>query len=215
MKGYKAYEKGLVCRGKQYAENTVFEEDSAEICKKGMHFCQNPLDCLDYYDLIDGNGNMTEFTNVEALDEAKTDDNKKFVTKKLKVGVKLSLEGFISAALRVTSETIRKEAENSRSKNKEALVKAGGSYSKLAGGYNSKLAGGDNSKLAGGKHSILVGDDGSKAKGKIGTLLVLVEREWKNDEYIIKNYGVALVDGERIREDTFYKLKNGEFVEVK
>jgi hypothetical protein len=26
MKGYKGFEKGLVCRGKQYAENTVFEE---------------------------------------------------------------------------------------------------------------------------------------------------------------------------------------------
>lgn len=25
MKGYKAFEKGLVCRGKQYSENTVFE----------------------------------------------------------------------------------------------------------------------------------------------------------------------------------------------
>lgn len=31
MKGYKGFEKGMICRGKQYAENTVFEEDSAEI----------------------------------------------------------------------------------------------------------------------------------------------------------------------------------------
>ena len=44
MKGYKAFDKGLICRGKQYAENTVFEEDKAEICKSGMHFCKNPLD---------------------------------------------------------------------------------------------------------------------------------------------------------------------------
>lgn len=26
MKGYKAFDKGLVCRGKQYTKNTVFEE---------------------------------------------------------------------------------------------------------------------------------------------------------------------------------------------
>ena len=26
MKGYKAFDKGLVCKGKQYAENTEFEE---------------------------------------------------------------------------------------------------------------------------------------------------------------------------------------------
>ena len=49
MKGYKGYEKGLVCRGKQYAVGEVFEEDNAEICKSGMHFCENPLDILDYY----------------------------------------------------------------------------------------------------------------------------------------------------------------------
>ena len=31
MKGYKAFEKGMICRGKEYRENTVFEEDVAEI----------------------------------------------------------------------------------------------------------------------------------------------------------------------------------------
>ena len=44
MKGYKAFKKGLVCRGKRYAEYTVFEEEDAEICRSGMHFCKNPLD---------------------------------------------------------------------------------------------------------------------------------------------------------------------------
>ena len=33
MKGYKGFAPGLVCRGKQYAENTVFEEPKAVICK--------------------------------------------------------------------------------------------------------------------------------------------------------------------------------------
>lgn len=65
MKGYKAFEKGMVCKGKQYAENTVFEEETAEICKSGMHFCKNPLDVLNYYPLVDENGNMSEFAEVE------------------------------------------------------------------------------------------------------------------------------------------------------
>ena len=49
MKGYKAFGKGMVCRGKQYAENTVYEEGRADICRAGMHFCENPFDGLDYY----------------------------------------------------------------------------------------------------------------------------------------------------------------------
>lgn len=32
MKGYKGFRKGLICKGKQYAENTVFEEDSVICC---------------------------------------------------------------------------------------------------------------------------------------------------------------------------------------
>ena len=47
MKGYKGFRKGMVCRDKQYAENTVFEEEKAVICHSGMHFCENPLDVLD------------------------------------------------------------------------------------------------------------------------------------------------------------------------
>lgn len=44
MKGYKGFNPGLICRNKQYAENTVFEEPKADICKSGMHFCENPFD---------------------------------------------------------------------------------------------------------------------------------------------------------------------------
>lgn len=57
MKGYKAFEKGLICRGKQYAENTVFEEEKAEItpvCVKtekvdGEHIKEDT-----FYKLVDG-----------------------------------------------------------------------------------------------------------------------------------------------------------------
>ena len=78
---------------KQYAENTVYEEPTAEICKSGMHFCKNPLDVLDYYPFVDDNGDLTEFAEVEALDEVYTDDDKKFCTKKLKIGAKIGSSG--------------------------------------------------------------------------------------------------------------------------
>lgn len=51
MKGYKGFEPGLICRGKQYAENTVFKEDRAEPCASGMHFCEDPFEVLRYYPL--------------------------------------------------------------------------------------------------------------------------------------------------------------------
>lgn len=85
MKGYKAFDPGLICRGKQYAENTVFEEENAIICNSGMHFCENPFDVLDHYPLVNKDGQFSDFAEVEALAETKTDDNKKFCTTKLKI----------------------------------------------------------------------------------------------------------------------------------
>ena len=206
MKGYKAFNKGLICRDKQYAENTVFEEESAEICKSGMHFCKNPLDTLDYYPLIDNKGNITEFAEVEALDDAKTNDNKKFCTKKLKIGAKLNLSQFIKASVDVTYQNIKSEVDK-----KLLKATAGGDNATLAGGNYAKLAGGDNATLAGGENSIIVGDNHSIAKGKKGAVIVLIERD--NNCNII-DFKAVQVDGEKIKEDVLYKLKNGEFVKV-
>ena len=87
MKGYKGFEKGLICRGKQYAENTVFEEDSAVICNSGMHFCELPHAVFEHY----SPGENHEFAEVEALDEVHTDDNLKYCTEKLRVGAKIDV----------------------------------------------------------------------------------------------------------------------------
>ena len=98
MKGYKGFEKGLICKGKQYAENTVFEEE-AGICEKGMHFCKNPFDVLDYYGFVDEKGSMNEFAEVESLNDTYTNDDKKYCTTKLKVGAKLSFAGFVKTCV--------------------------------------------------------------------------------------------------------------------
>ena len=80
MKGYKAFLKGMICNPngsvKQYAENTVFEEPEASLC-------ENPLDVLDFYPLIDGNGDLFEVAEVEALDTTQG-DGKKFCTNWIK-----------------------------------------------------------------------------------------------------------------------------------
>ena len=160
MKGYKAFSKGLICRDKSYKENTIFEEENAEICKSGMHFCKNPLDTLDYYPLIDDNGNITEFAEVEALDDVKTDDNKKFCTKKLKVGAKLTLSQFIKASIDVTYENSKTEVEK-----ETKMIKNNGNNATLAGGNNAKLAGGENAILAGGNNATLAGGNNAKLAG--------------------------------------------------
>ena len=205
MKGYKGFRKGLICKSKQYAENTIFEESEANICVNGMHFCKNPMDVLDYYPLIDKNGEMCEFSEVEAMDETLTNDEKKYCTKKLKIGARLSLVEFIKASFDVTYRQIKEEVDNVSEK--ENVV----DNAKLAGGDWATLAGGDNAKLAGGKHSIMVSENGGRAKGGIGSLIVMVERNGKGE---IVNYKAIQIDGDTYKEDTWYRLEDGEIKEV-
>ena len=54
-----------------------------------------------------------------------------------------------------------------------------------------------------------------KAMGALGCAICCVERgEWDGETYPIITVKAAIVDGEKIKADTWYRLKNGEFVEV-
>ena len=54
-----------------------------------------------------------------------------------------------------------------------------------------------------------------KAMGALGCAICCVERgEWDGETYPIVAVKAAIVDGEKIKADTWYCLKNGEFVEV-
>ena len=189
MKGYKGYNKGLICRGKQYAENTVFEEENAEICKSGMHFCENPFDVLEHYGYVNNKAELNEFTEVEALGDCLTDDNKKYTTKKLKIGSKLSIAGFCKAFVDFTFSKInwKNSAATNTGDNSAATVEGKNSFA-IATGI------------------------GSKAKGKLGCYIAVAEWENINGERQIKNFKAHKVDGKTIKEDTFYMLKNGKFV---
>ena len=54
-----------------------------------------------------------------------------------------------------------------------------------------------------------------KAMGALGCAICCVERgEWDGETYPIIAVKAAIVDGEKIKADTWYRLQNGEFVEV-
>lgn len=210
MKGYKGFNKDLTCRGKQYAENTVFEEETAEICKSGMHFCKNPFEVLNYYPFVNDNAEINEFAEVEALDECKTDDNEKFTTKKLKIGAKIGIDGLIKAFINFTL---------SKAKAESAATNIGDcSVATNTGDYSAATNTGDYSAASvEGKSSFAIATGiNSKAKGKLGCYIAVAEWGQKDDgEYELINFKSHKVDGKTIKEDTYYTLKNGKFVEVK
>ena len=266
MKGYKGFNPGLICKDKQYQENTVFEESEAKICEKGMHFCENPFDVLDYYDLIRSDGTPNEFAEVEALDEPKTDDKKKFCSRKLKIGVKLGLSGFIKACVDFVLEKTIAEAPSENvdsgycaqigSSGNSARIGSSGYCARIgssgdcaqigSSGYSAKIgssgycaqigssgdcaqigssgddaqigSSGDDARIncTGSDSVICCAGNGSVVKAPIGCWITLSEWEYDGAKkrYVPACVKTEYVDGERIKADTPYMLKNGEFVEA-
>ena len=210
MKGYKAFNKGLICKGKQYKENETFEEERAVPCHRGMHFCKNPFDVLNFYDLVDENGEFSDFAEVEAPDDAevKTDDDIKYCTTKLKVGAKFSFAGFVKTCVDFVIEKTQTEKPDSGD---YAQIGSSGNSAKIgSSGYSAKI------KSTGYDSIICCAGDDSCVSAKKGSWITLAE--WKysyeKDRYVPKCVKTEYVDGERIKEDTMYKLIDGEFTEV-
>ena len=202
MKGYKGFEPGLVCKGKQYAENTVFKEDKAEPCARGMHFCEDPFEVLNYYPIIDNNGNFNEFAEVEALDTPATDDGKKFASTKLKIGAKLSFKGFIEICVDFALKKTKLDSGGSAcigSSGDDACIGSSGDDARIgSSGYGAV---------------IMCAGNNSKVKAKKGSWITLAEWCFIDDKWTPVCVKTEQVDGERIKEDTFYQLKGSEFVE--
>ena len=251
---YKAFNPDFTCKGKQYEENTTYEENGNEICEAGvMHYCENPFDVLDYYPLVNENGEISEFAEVEPLGKVFKRENKS-ATNKLHIKAKLGLKGFIKACIDFTLEKtkieeIEDDIENDNNSAKigssgdSAQIGSSGDYAKIgSSGYSAQIgSSGDSAKIGSsgdyakigssgysakitskGKHSVVMAAGyQSQAKAKKGSWITLAEwvrTDDKNEKgfniWIPKCVKTEYVDGERIKEDTFYKLADGEFKEV-
>ena len=202
--GYKAYEPGLVCRGYQYEEGKTYKKNGHGVCVSGVtHYCVNPFDVLDHYPLVREDGKFSEFTTVEAIDEPVTDDGRKFATSTIKIGVKLGFAGFVKACIDFVYE---KTIKNMPSDKVET-----GDYAQIGSSGNSAkidISGNTSVGAAIGINSII--------KGAVGNWITLAEWAYDSDKQRCAPVCVksAQIDGEIIKADTWYKLADGEFVEV-
>ena len=81
MKGYKAFNKDLTCRGMQYEIGKEYKFDGEPVpCRQGFHFCETISDCYEFYPMEDD----TRICEVEALGKI-TQEGVKFVTNYIKV----------------------------------------------------------------------------------------------------------------------------------
>lgn len=210
MKVYKGTDKNMQCRGMQYEiGKKVISEDAIKCGDKGFHSCEAPFDVLRHYPAKNG----SRYFEAEAdgkIDCGEEKNDTKIASSELTLKAEIGLPGLIKAQIEYT----RKKAESGTAGGYKSNL-AGGYRSNLAGGDWSNLAGGNRSNLAGGNSSLIVGRNGCTAKGGKNSIIVLSEWEWNIEgEYAPIAAKAEIVDGKRIKADTWYKLENGEFVEV-
>lgn len=197
VKSYKGFNKDMTCRGFQYKEGKEYETSKAVVCNEGFHACEHPLDCLAYYP-----PNTSVYHEVEQTGEFSSNScsgDSKIASTKIKIGAKLSIAGLVQAAIDFT-----------KSKTVTMQDTTGNCGASSATGYKGASSADNSTAVA-----VAWGYE-SKAKGCIGAHIVCAE--WKydnlNNDWFFVGAKMSIVDGVKIKADTYYTLRDGEFVEV-
>ena len=225
---YKAMNPDMTCRGKKYEVGKTYFEDKADCCNKGMHACENPFEVLCYYPMK----NNPRFFEVECGGEiSKSDEGSKLACTELTVKGELNFAGMLKATLDAVFRRVKdKEPFSSgyystagtscyystagTSGNSSTAGTSGNSSTAgTSGDYSTAAASGPYCRAkAEGNNSIAVANGyKSKVKGSVGCYLVLTEYDDDGNMLWAK---MAKVDGAHIKENVWYTLKNGEFVEA-
>ena len=207
MKMYKGFDKDLKCRDFKYEIGKAYEEPTAELCDKGFHACEHPLDVFGYY----APGDMSRYCEVDLDDvsDKKSDEDSKRCGRKIAVKAEIGIAGLVKAAVEYTMEkAIPENSEHATGDYGAASATGWRGAASATGWQGAASATGEESVAA------ALGID-SKAKGALGCWIVIAE--WERDEefkWHRKDVQCFKVDGENIKPNTWYKLKNGGLVEV-
>ena len=193
IKGYKGFDKGLIYRNKQYAENTVFN------CESGMHFYENPLKVLKYYPYYNSvTKSFSEYAEVEAPEDITESNGNKSVTKQLKIGSKISFDELIKAGVEFNLSKAKFDKEKSVATGdcRGAIATGRRSGAMVAGNYSGASAVGDCSG------AMVVGDfSGASVTGKfsgassVGSCSGVSIVGWRSGAMVVGDCSGASVTG--------------------
>ena len=188
MKMYKGFDKDLNCRGFQYEIGKEYREETADLCNRGFHACENPLDVFNYYAASKGS-RYCEVELDEVSEQEDSSDSKR-CGKVIKIGAELNIAGICKAHF----EYVTARCDPAKSN-------AAGDKEAASAGYRGSASAGENG---------IACCRGGKVKGGKGCAICCAELDTDGN-----NIGIAaaIVDGEKIKADTWYTVKNGKFVE--
>lgn len=201
---YKAFDKNMQCRGFQYEVGKEYEMDGEiKCCNRGFHACKSPMEVWDYYDMLN-----SRFAEVEQSGKIDKEDNStKVCSSKIKISAELKLADIIKLGV----EWIKDVTSPYKVKTTDKLVDNSGDSAQIG-------SSGDSAQIdsTGEDSVVMCAGNKSRAKAKVGSWITLAEWEWNDEKnrYVPVCVKTEYVDGDRIKADTWYQLKDGEFIEV-
>ena len=214
---YKGFDKDLKCRGFAYEIGKDYEQHgSVKCCENGFHACEFPLDVFNYYA---PGGNSRYCTVTQSGVTHKKGGDSKVASSKIHIEREIGLDGIIKAGVKFVLDKVNwKNQKESNTGYRSAATNTGDQSAATNTGNRSAATNtGDRSaaKVSGKESVAIVTGRDSKAAGALDDWIVLTERgELNGDTCPIKEVKAFKVDGEKIKADTFYKLVDGEAVEV-
>ena len=136
MKACKGFDKNLRCRGFQYEVGGEYTEETAELCNRGPHACENPLDTLRYYRPGD-----SRYCEVEIEDNGeRSSDDSKVCGKHIRIGAEIGLKGVINAGVRFVFDKCESATEECASGVRGNAAASGWSGNAAASGERGNAA---------------------------------------------------------------------------
>ena len=137
---YKAMDKNMQCRGKQYEMGKTYHEDKAYCCNAGMHACENPLDVLHYYPLRDG----PRFFEVECGGNVdKSVEDSKLACTELTVKGEVNFAGLVKATVNAVFNRVKGKEHFSSGNYSTAGSSGDSSTAGSSGDYSTAGSSGD------------------------------------------------------------------------
>ena len=203
IKSYKGFDKNLKCRDFQYEIGKEYEMDGKiRVCRRGFHACESPFEVFDHYSMIG-----SRFCEVEQDGNiSKEDRGTKICSSKIKIKAELKLADMINLGVEWLKEITSPEKIKTSIKDNSS-----GNGAKIgSSGYGAQI------DSTGEDCVIMCAGINSVAKASKGSWITLSEWSYsdKKKRYIPICVKTEFVDGEKIKEDTYYKLEGGVFKEI-
>ena len=219
---YKGFDKNMQCRGFQYEVGKEYEMDGEiKCCNRGFHACESPMEVWNCYDML--NSRYAEVEQSGKID--KEENSTKVCSSRIKIKAELKLADIINIGVEwlkdITSPSkVKADGTLNDNGDRNKQIGSSGYYAQIGSSGDSAKIGssGDYAQIdSTGEDSVIMCAGGnSKAKAKIGSWITLSEWEWSDEKK--RDVPVCVkteyVDGEHIKADTWYQLKNGKFIEV-